>query len=129
MPKNSSALKAFRNKKHGYRLWKKGYVRSVMVKPNVKANKNLFLVKVKVHASMKSCNYNVYIHLDQANADVIYAKCNCMAGQGGCCKHVAALLYTLVDYVNMDLEEIPLELTCTQKGQKWHVLSVSSNPG
>ena len=36
MPKNRPAPKAFRNKKHGYRLWKKGYVSAVFVKPDVK---------------------------------------------------------------------------------------------
>jgi len=83
----------------------------------------LFLVKSKVHASMKSVQYNVYVHLDQANGNVVHAKCNCKAGQGGCCKQVAALLYTILDYVNMDTKEIPRDLTCTQVGQKWYVPS------
>ena len=51
------------------------------------------------------------------------AKCNCKAGQGGCCKHVAALLYALVDFANMDLRQIPADMTCTQVAQKWHVPS------
>jgi len=63
------------------------------------------------------------VHLDQANGNVVNAKCNCKAGQGGSCKHVAALLYTILDYVNMDTKEIPRDLTCTQVGQKWHVPS------
>ena len=123
MPKDGPAPKAFRNKKHGYRLWKEGCVRAVSVKPNVRGSSLLFLVKSKVHASMKSVQYNVYVHLDQANGNVVHAKCNCKADQGDCCKHVAALIYTTLDYVNMDTKEIPRDLTCTQVVQKWHVPS------
>ena len=70
----------------------------------------LFLVKARVCASIKSSKYDVYVHLDKENGNVVYAKCSCKAGKGGCCKHVAALLYTLVDYSNMGLKEIPGEL-------------------
>ncbi len=121
MPKNGQAPKPYRNKKHGYKLWKEGYVRAVFVKPNVQGKILLFLVKARVCASMKSIQYDVYVHLDQSNGEVFYAKCNCKAGQGGCCKHVAALLYTLVDFSIMDLNEIPRDLTCTQVGQNWHI--------
>ena len=31
MPKKGAAPKGFRNKKHGYKLWKEGYVRGVLV--------------------------------------------------------------------------------------------------
>ena len=117
-----SAPKAFRNKRQGYKLWK-GYVRAVFVKPDIKAKQVLFLAKSKVCASMKNIQYNVYIHLDQATGDVVFAKCSCKAGQGGCCKHVAALLYTVLDYVNMGAVEVPPDLTCTQVGQKWNVPS------
>ena len=127
MPNTGTAPKAFRNKKHGYRLWKEGYVRGVLVKPNIKASQTLFLVKAKVHASMKSVQYNVYVHLDQCDGEVLFAKCTCKAGQGGCCKHVAALLYTIVDFINMDVKEVPMDLTCTQTGQKWHVPSSTNS--
>ena len=127
MPNTGTAPKAFRNKKHGYGLWKEGYVRCVLVKPNIKASQTLFLVKAKVHASMKSGQYNVYVHLDQCDGEVLFAKCTCKAGQGGCCKHVAALLYTIVDFINMDVKEVPMDLTCTQTGQKWHVPSSTNS--
>ena len=70
---------------------------------------------------MKSIQYLVYVHLNQESGEVEYTKCCCKAGQGGCCKHVAALLYTLLDFVN--LHQIPQELTCTQVAQKWSVPS------
>ena len=120
------APKAYRNMKKGYGLWKEGYVKNTLVKPNVQASKMLFLVKARVSASMKSASYAVYIHLNQVNGEVEYAKCCCKAGQGGCCKHVAALLYTILDFVNLKLQHIPVELTCTQLPQKWSVPSGSS---
>ena len=58
----------------------------------------LFLVKTNVSTSMKQQNYLVYCHLDQLSGEVAFSKCNCKPGQGGCCKHVAALLYRLLDY-------------------------------
>ena len=75
---------------------------------------------------MKSCHYDVYVHLDQCDGEVRFAKCNCKAGQGGCCKHVAALLYTLLDFTNVDTKEVPKDLTCTQVGQRWNVPSTST---
>ncbi|XP_065067596.1 uncharacterized protein LOC135693138 [Rhopilema esculentum] len=126
-PENGAAPKAFRNKKEGYKLWKEGYVRAVFVKPNVKGKRMLFLVKAKISASMKSVQYMVYVHLDQINGDVVHAKCDCKAGQGGCCKHVAALLYTLLDFINIDIKEIPSDITCTKVGQKWHIPSGARN--
>jgi hypothetical protein len=88
---------------------------------NVSTSKLLFLVKERVSASMKSASYQVYVHLNQVNGEVEYAKCCCEAGQGGCCKHVAALLYTILDFTNLNLQNIPVELTCTQLPQKWNV--------
>ena len=120
------APKAYRNMKKGYGLWKEGYVRNIVVKPNVQATKILFLIKARVSASMKSISYSVYVHLNQVNGDVEYSKCSCKAGQGGCCKHVAALLYTILDFVNLNLRQIPQNATCTQLPQAWSVPSGSS---
>ena len=47
------------------------------------------------------------------------------SGAGGCCKHVAAALYQLVDYTELDLKEVPDDKTCTYIFQKWHVPKVS----
>ena len=44
----------------------------------------------------------------------------CKAGAGGCCKHVAALLYNILHYVELGLKEIPEDKTCTDKPQQWN---------
>ena len=106
----------------GYKLWKEGYVSNTKVKPNVKAcGSKLFLVKANVAASMKSIRYSVNVRLDMESSSVVHANCSCKAGKGGCCKHVAALLYTIVDFSNLKLHYVPEEVTCTQVLQKWSV--------
>ena len=47
MPDSSKALKAYRNKKRGYRLWRERYVRHIYVKPKVQANNKLLIAKGK----------------------------------------------------------------------------------
>ena len=113
---------AFKHKKSGYKLFKAGYPRQFMVKLNVQKGEAVhFLVRCCVNAEMKKKQYLVYVHLHQHTGDVAYAKCNCPAGAGGCCKHVAATLYQLLDYIELDLSDIPDDKTCTQELQKWHV--------
>ncbi|CAB4024301.1 ATP-dependent DNA helicase PIF1 [Paramuricea clavata] len=70
---------------------------------------------------MKKNQYLVYVHLHQHSGDIAYAKCYCPAGAGGCCKHVAATLYQLLDYIELGLSDIPDDKSCTQELQKWHV--------
>ena len=94
-----------------------------MVKPNVKkGDKGIcFLARCHVFAEMRKKQYIVYVHLDQSSGDVVYAKCCCPAGVGSRCKHVAATLFQLLDYVELGLSDIPDDKTCTQEIQQWHV--------
>ena len=92
------------------------------MKPNVSANgKQLLLVKSSVAASMKSTKYVVYCHLNQETGDKAHAKCSCKAVLGGCCRHFAALLNTLLDYSNLGLSYTPENTTCTKMLQKWNI--------
>ena len=43
------------------------------------------------------------------------AQCNCNARAGGCCKHVAALLYNILGYVELGLAIILENKTCTDE--------------
>ena len=56
---DKQAPKAYGNMKKGYGLWKEGYVRNIVIKPNVQATRILFLIKARVNASMKSISYSV----------------------------------------------------------------------
>lgn len=109
---------ATKHKILGYQLFKESYVKKVRVKSNVMAEKLTFLVKCFVAASMKREKYSVYVHLCQRSGDILYAKCLCKAGAGGCCKHVAAVLFQLVEYKQLDLKIVPDDKTCTALLQK-----------
>ena len=113
---------AGRHKKLGYQLFKSGYVNGVAVKPRVTmGDEDYFLVRGRVNAQMKKCEYNVYVHFKQRSGQISYARCECPAGKGGCCKHVAALLFQMLDYKELELEEVPDAMSCTEKLQTWNV--------
>ena len=118
---------AIKHKIMGYQLFKENYVKKVRVKPRVMVERLSFLVKCSVVASMKKTNYTVYVHLCQISGDIFYAKCNCKLGAGGCCKHVAAVLYQLVDYRQLNVQSVPEDKTCTDLLQQWHVPGEGGN--
>ena len=98
---DSRPAEAFKHKSSGYRLFKARYSRQLVVKPNVKkGDKGIyFLVQCRVLAEMQKKQYIVYVHLDQSTGDVAFAKSSCPADVGGHCKHVAANLFQLLDYI------------------------------
>ena len=65
--------------------------------------------------------YDVYVHFCQDTGEVLYGKCSCKAGVCGHCKHCAALLHQLCEYIQLDLKYAPDDKTCTDILQKWHV--------
>ena len=42
-------------------------------------------------------------------------------GASGCSKHVAAILFQLLDFCELELSQVPDEKTCTEELQQWHV--------
>ena len=118
---------AIKHKILGYQLFKENFIKKLRVKPMVIATKPLFVVKCSVAAAMKRIQYDIYIHLCENTGEVFYAKCKCKAGAGGCCKHVAAALYQLVDYKELDIKSVPDDKTCTDLLQQWHVPGEAAN--
>ena len=45
----------------------------------------------------------------------------CTSTDADQCKHVAAVLFQILDYIELELKEVPDDLTCTQVLQQWHV--------
>ncbi len=75
---------ATKHKKSGYQMFKDKYVGQVEVKANVmKSSASCLLVKGCVNAAMKRNTYTVYVHLNEANGEVVYSNCTCVAGKGG----------------------------------------------
>ena len=68
---------------------------------------------------MWKLEYIVYVHLNQVNSDIAYAKCQHPLGTGGCCKHVAAILFQLLDFCEPDLTAVPDDKTHTEELNTW----------
>ena len=118
---------ANKHKINGYKLFKDNYVKDVKVKSNINAAEVIFIIKSFVTASMKRIKYIVYVHLSQETGKILYGKCTCKAGAGGCCKHVAAVLYQLCEYKELDLKIVPDDKTCTEILQTWNIPGETKN--
>ena len=71
--------------------------------------------KSKVKASMTKYKlYRTRVSLRKETAGVRSGYCNCKAGATGRCKHVGALLFTILDFVESELNQIPPDTTCTE---------------
>ena len=65
-------------------------------------------------------SYSTVVALSKISGYVLGAQCNCKARAGGCCKHVAELLYNILDYVQLGFAIIPKKKTCTDTSQQWN---------
>ena len=72
-------------------------------------------------ASMKDKIYVVSVTLEKDSSLILAATCQCVAGAGGKCNHVAGVLFALLDY-----RESMLNKSCTEKPQEWHLPSRKS---
>ena len=74
----------------------------------------------RVKASMtRNKIYRTKLRQNKAG-EVMSAQCTCKAGANGYCKHVGALLYTILDFSESGLKQIPPNTSCTEKPQQWH---------
>ena len=110
---------AFKCKREGYALFKASHVQDV--KYNFSSHSEFCFFETKVKASMtRNKTYRAKVRLKKNTAEVDGAYCNCKAGANGYCKHVGAVLYTILDFVESGFEEIPPNKSCTDKPQEWH---------
>ena len=65
-------------------------------------------------------SHSSVVALSKISGYVLGAQCNSKAGAGGCCKHVAAFLYDILDYVEVGLAIIPEDKTCPDVPQQWN---------
>ena len=52
---------------------------------------------------------------------VVGASCSCVAGKGGACSHVAALMFYFEDFIKKGTKVLPNDGTVTDWLQQWHV--------
>ena len=77
-----------------------------------------------------SGSYAVLASYSKASGYVVDAQCNCKAGAGGCCKHITALLFNILNYVELALSNIPKNKICTDMPHQWNqpINSVDNGP-
>ena len=87
-------LKAFKSLE-GYNQFINGWVSSLVVTivPSTKPNIYLFTAQVKHSQRLSVAPLKVWLAIKE-NGEVVCAHCNCMAGLGEVCSHVAAVLFT-----------------------------------
>lgn len=74
-----------------------------------------------VMASMKDKTYLSKIVLEGTSGVILRAECQCVAGCGGKCNHIAAVLFALIEY-----RESMKKDSCTSNPQQWHLPSRKS---
>ena len=120
---------AMKHKEQGYRLFRDDHVKQVRFHPGSLSD-NHCIFQTEVKPSMKTTrSYSTVVALSKLTGYVIGSCCKCKAGAGGCCKHVVALLYNILDYVELGLAAIPEGKTCNDKPQQWNRLKASASNG
>ena len=110
---------AFKCKREGYALFKASHVQDG--KYNSSSHSEFCFFETKVKTSMtRNKTYRTKVRLKKNTAEVDGAYCNCKAGAKGYYKHVGAVLYTILEFVESGFQEIPPNKTCTEKPQEWH---------
>ena len=109
-------MKAYKYLK-AYKYFKDGFVRNVWSN----SHKETQLVAVRAHcfSSLKAkTTYTVYV-MFKKDGTVVTAECNCVAGKGGVCSHVTALLFFIEDFKKKEAP-LPSDRTVTDRLQQWH---------
>jgi len=97
----------------GYNFFASGHVDDLKLNPLEKITH----VKATVLSSMKQNKYKASVVLDKSSGLVLSAKCDCVAGMGGKCNHVAAILFFCLDFQHQLRHQSPSK---TEKLQEWH---------
>lgn len=105
-------------KKHwasGYNMFKADKVHGVLIHPGEKS----VIIKAGVEASFTlSRTYSAHVEIEH-DGSVKTGHCDCKAGRGGVCKHVAALLWFLLDVVRAGHLYLPDSASCTERPRGW----------
>ena len=109
---------AMKHKEEGYRLFPDDHVRMVGFPPGFATDSHCLFLGILKPSFKTTGSYSTVVALSKISGYVLGARCNCKAsnckaGAGGCCKHAAALLYNILDYVDLVLAIIPEDKTCT----------------
>ncbi|XP_060085312.1 uncharacterized protein LOC132564697, partial [Ylistrum balloti] len=103
-------------------FYEDGHVHSVQI-CEIDENSSHCYVKCKVLPSLPSANkkntpdYDVWVMMSKVSGCINSAECNCTAGEGEACNHIAALLYAIADVTE---KKINGKLAPTSQKCKWN---------
>lgn len=114
---DDNTLKAYKSLK-AYRYFSDGLVTNVW---GQEKDAKTMVIRSHCFSSLKAKTVYVVHVLMLKNGDVLGAQCNCVAGKGGACSHVAALLFYLENFFRNGATTLPSEGAVTDRLQQWHV--------
>ncbi|CAN7943520.1 unnamed protein product [Ixodes hexagonus] len=96
-------------------MFKADKVHGVLIHPS----DDVVIVKAAVEASFSLARtYSTHVEL-HTDGSVKGGSCNCKAGCGGVCKHVAALLWFMLDVLRTEHLFLPESTSCTGRPRGW----------
>ena len=112
-----AAYKAFDE----YHLFQDGYVESPLTHTISEVGVHLYVGKVKPAMKVKTDNvklyYDLWFILKRKGANrgsTIAARCHCIGGCDGGCKHIAAAMYSLEDLLNTHDKDSVTSMPCVR---------------
>ncbi|CAB4012346.1 Poly P3, partial [Paramuricea clavata] len=112
-------MKCFKQLK-AFKFFMDGHVQDIKLSI-INATSNYCFVKAKILASMRTDRvYETWISVVKETAKVLSADCNCTAGLGEACNHIAALLFAVEDYAKTYNQPSSSSTSCTSKPCEWN---------
>ena len=109
---NRESMKAFKSLK-AYKYFEDRLVRTM--------RGTMAVIRCHCFSSLKSkSTYTFYVAI-MSTGKVVGASCSCVAGKGGACSHVAALMFYFEDFIKKGTKVVPNDGTVTDRLQQWHV--------
>ncbi len=115
---DAKSLRAFKSLK-GYTFFADGFVRNVWLKTFPDSDVVYFRSYV-FHSLTVDTPLTVFVCVSKSCGDVYSAQCNCVAGLGASCNHIAALLFALERYARDSIKLLPDEPSKTSLPMSWN---------
>lgn len=106
----------------GYRYHADDLVRNVWCRTFLakEQDETVLYFKAHVHASWTvGTSYDVLTRLITSSGSVADGSCTCVAGRGGTCSHVAALLFYVLSLAEKHATKVPADVTATGRQCAW----------
>ena len=95
------------------------HVRMVWFRPGFATGSHCLFRGIVKPSFKTTGSYSTIVALSKISSYILGTQCSCKAGAGGRCIYVAALLYNILDYVELRLAITAENKTCTNTTQQW----------